>query len=502
MCCGLHADSDDAKRKRRERRAAMLSLLLFSPWKKLRPNIAMASHALGNYFDAVDLAMETGTISTALKSGVPIVGSMTCLIRASMIGGYQDAGHLIGRTPGNRMIARAESLAKQRAELVSGQMLKTSKRWLKANPSSDFALSSARAERAARFEAAQAYYDGMHQVLNGQDMLKSWFTTSDDPCEECLENEDEGPIPMEETFPSGDDAPLAHLNCFAGSVGVLASGTSRMYRRRFHGKVVVIDVPGYGEILCTPNHPILTRRGWVSAVELQQGDDLVQCIDEAAFKRLTARINPDDKQIESTFEDCFSAAEMTMHMRRVRVPSTAEEFHGDAGVDHEVDIVDVDSFLPDELHLMELEEGTEFGFVGRLDRGSLSAFMGLRALSDFIGRAFRSAYRIVGGFGHVFAFCFRSALPCYSLGVTSVTDRETDARESILKDGTGYAEARCDVLDCLASCMRFVKPAHLRVVEDWSSHVYNLETRNGWYLAGSIVAHNCECILSVSRTGE
>jgi len=173
----------------------------------------MASHDLGDYFDAVDLAMETGGLSTALKSGVPIVGSMTRLIRAAMIGGYQDGGNLLGRKPGNRMIARAESLAKQRAELVSGQMLKTSRKWLKANPSSDFALSSARAERAARFEAAQAYYSGLHQVLNGQEMMKSWWTTSDDPCEDCLENEDEGPIPMEETFPSGDDAPLAHLNC-------------------------------------------------------------------------------------------------------------------------------------------------------------------------------------------------------------------------------------------------------------------------------------------------
>jgi len=214
MCCGLRADSEDKKRRRRERKAAALaSLLLFSPWKKLRPNIAMASHDLGDYFDAVDLAMETGTISTALKSGAPIVGSMSRLIRASMIGGYQDAGHLIGRMPGNRLVARAESLAKQRAELVSGQMLKTSRRWLKANPSSDFALSAARADRAARFEASKAYYSGMHQVLNGQDMMKSWWTTSDAPCEECLENEDEGPIPMEETFPSGDDAPLLHLSC-------------------------------------------------------------------------------------------------------------------------------------------------------------------------------------------------------------------------------------------------------------------------------------------------
>jgi hypothetical protein len=36
----------------------------------------------------------------------------------------------------------------------------------------------------------------------------------DDDVEEiCQDNEDEGPIPIGETFSSGDDAPPAHNNC-------------------------------------------------------------------------------------------------------------------------------------------------------------------------------------------------------------------------------------------------------------------------------------------------
>lgn len=215
LCIGIHAeDAHDAEEKRKRRRRKYLAaLLLFAPWKKLRMQIAVAAHDFEGYFDAVDAALETGALSTALKSGAGTVGPLTRLIRASMIGGYQDGGTLIGISPGSRYEARALREAQRRAADVSGQMLKTSKKWLKADPSHEFALSSARAERAARFEAAKGYYTGLHQVLWGHGMMKEWVCLGDDPCEECLENEDAGPIAMEDVFPSGDFAPLLHLNC-------------------------------------------------------------------------------------------------------------------------------------------------------------------------------------------------------------------------------------------------------------------------------------------------
>jgi hypothetical protein len=212
--CSIYADDDDAERRRRaRRRRALEALLLFAPWRKLRMQIAVAAHDFGDYFDSVDAALETGTLSTALRSGVSTVGPLTRLVRASLIGGYQDGGNLVGLTPGSRYAERALQQAQDRAEEVSSQMLQTSKKWLKANPGNEFALSSARAERAAKFEAARGYYTGLHQALWGYGFRKGWLTTSDNPCEICLENEDEGPIPMEQDFSSGDWGPLAHLSC-------------------------------------------------------------------------------------------------------------------------------------------------------------------------------------------------------------------------------------------------------------------------------------------------
>jgi SPP1 gp7 family putative phage head morphogenesis protein len=43
---------------------------------------------------------------------------------------------------------------------------------------------------------------------------KEWSTSNEESvCEDCQANEDEGPIDLDDEFPSGDDAPVAHPAC-------------------------------------------------------------------------------------------------------------------------------------------------------------------------------------------------------------------------------------------------------------------------------------------------
>jgi len=51
---------------------------------------------------------------------------------------------------------------------------------------------------------------------------KQWITSPGNVCDECTENEDASPIPLEENFPSGDDAPPAHPNCRCAVTGARA----------------------------------------------------------------------------------------------------------------------------------------------------------------------------------------------------------------------------------------------------------------------------------------
>lgn len=53
----------------------------------------------------------------------------------------------------------------------------------------------------------------------GVNVKKEWDAT-DEPCPICQGNQAVGAIPLDATFPSGDDAPLAHPNCRCVLVGV------------------------------------------------------------------------------------------------------------------------------------------------------------------------------------------------------------------------------------------------------------------------------------------
>jgi len=212
----IHADDADEQRRRRLKRRALATILLMSPWKSLRLHIGMATHDLNDYFDSIDSVLDYKVMKDAMSlPGLKqkLNNSISKLVQAALIRGYDDGGSLVGRKAGSFYIADAKARASYRAQEISDQMNLTTKKWLAADPHNEFALSGQRAERAARYEAARGYYQGMMDATMGEGLLKSWVCLGDDPCEDCLANEEDSPIAMEEVFQSGDYAPLAHLSC-------------------------------------------------------------------------------------------------------------------------------------------------------------------------------------------------------------------------------------------------------------------------------------------------
>jgi hypothetical protein len=84
-----------------------------------------------------------------------------------------------------------------------------------ANIVGSTALSQERADLIARTEVFSLNNSVALETVKqtGAAMLKEWNTTSDDPCEGCLENESAGPIALDDDFPSGDGAPVLHPRC-------------------------------------------------------------------------------------------------------------------------------------------------------------------------------------------------------------------------------------------------------------------------------------------------
>ena len=54
--------------------------------------------------------------------------------------------------------------------------------------------------------------------------LKKIWVTDTDPCDECQANGDAGAIPIDDEFPSGDDAETAHPGCKCHTESVVEEG--------------------------------------------------------------------------------------------------------------------------------------------------------------------------------------------------------------------------------------------------------------------------------------
>jgi len=314
-------------------------------------------------------------------------------------------------------------------------------------------------------------------------------------CEGCIENADAREIEEDELFPSWDgfgpvDEPPLHPHCFAAGTLVTPGGrVTAQTQRWYSGKVVILGVPGVDDITVTPNHPILTRRGWVPAGLLTLSDEVLQCVRPLDAMRL---LYPDYEHVESMIEQVSSSPMMAGDVTRRSVPVTSEAFHGDGTEDTEVHVVGTTGALSN--YVLRVNEMNDLLIDGLLRYGGfpwLSLFLE-RPLTKLVMAALHASDGIVGGIG-------ATGTPLSGHGSVLQTDSVFDA--ALLKsqflpvandDGAGYSDALGDINHALASQVRFVKLGKVET-SDFSGHVYNLETQDGYYVANSIIVHNCTC---------
>jgi hypothetical protein len=85
-------------------------------------------------------------------------------------------------------------------------------------------MSTSRAETIATTEMADAMSQAFLKKLSNNDVEYKQWILGPDPCEVCIDNADASPIPVDEDFPSGDDAPPAHPNCVCALAGARGPG--------------------------------------------------------------------------------------------------------------------------------------------------------------------------------------------------------------------------------------------------------------------------------------
>lgn len=275
------------------------------------------------------------------------------------------------------------------------------------------------------------------------------------------------------------------INCIPAEEPVLLYAPALVaYRRWYGGDLTQLVTNSKEPLRCTPNHPVLTQRGWLAAHLVQVGDYLVETTPE----RISSSIgNPQrgDASAEEVFRSCLALG--VSH----RIAGAATRFHGDAG-DQQVDVVEVEwsLFLDNMAELAQV--GTEYA----LTLASQAAPALGHVPSDIIRfalaaqRSMSSARKTkaLGGGGLTHTELHRVAAAAY--WNASIEQHATN----------GSASATHLLGDTLLAQAVEVKTDHLRlrkveavVSRPWAGWVHNFETTTGWYQTRGLVVHNCRC---------
>lgn len=327
----------------------------------------------------------------------------------------------------------------------------------------------------------------------------------------------------------------AHPGCLPGDT-LISSGSriSAVSKRKYHGDMFVIRTSSGKQISATPNHPILTDAGFVSAENLNLGDNLI-C--DSGIDRVSL-VDENKNYIEARFEELFCSILKSSKMPPVSVPISSEDFHGD-GLDDEIAVIATNRKLLDERNSSLKKKESKFIFItrGRTDSSLKSCLCSLlnflfRLLSScrrnvrsmrpckslLLGRIFYPLNLLLSMITKLNSILFKRANYISSTGpepgcnsgssnagiveCKDFIDAGPDSRESPRWIGhsaatdcsvngiPGYAKLARHIIDGLSGPVAIDYVVDIRKI-DFSGHVYNLQSEDEYFIANGIITHNC-----------
>lgn len=329
----------------------------------------------------------------------------------------------------------------------------------------------------------------------------------------------------------GTPGGLCGANCVVEGTLVHGPEVAAAYRREYSGEVVTIRTRRNHEVTVTPNHPVLTTEGWVPAHLVHAGSHVFSaCMPDG----VPVGVGPYENDVPARIEDKFEALGDAFGVHTLL--GSAADFHGDGVADGDVDVVLVDGGLvgdgeshggeqaPDDGLLdaswfarlgLAVRPSDEVGvgtllppdsIVGGCTEGSSLVCRHARESRPHRGAPVLGGVSVLGetlAYDHVprahadrdFVLCHSGLVEPDDLGVVklepSPVGRKAELGEAVANDLPGDSELGRDGFEREPFVVEPDEVVSVDVNPFFRGHVYNLQTRNGWYFANSIVTHNC-----------
>jgi SPP1 gp7 family putative phage head morphogenesis protein len=363
-------------------------------------------------------------------------------------------------------------------------------------------MSFSQAQRIVQTESNRNYNQGHLDVYNeledlGIEARKQWVATLDKRTRDshgAMDGEyadDEGlfypgGVPAEAPGLSGD--PAEDINCIPADSIPIGIDIEKLYKRRYIGELAVIKTSRGNEIRVTPNHPILTTDGWIKANSIKIGDNVVGM----DFGRNGIGPNPDIKDIPPIAAEIFNLFSIMFPCKRSRcIP---EQFHGD-GRDSDVDIIGASGLLWN-----GIQSSIYKPFIKLVLSSSnpiLSILPSNSALFKFCLASLYAAHSIMRPFRKFRSLLWRSFGHSKIHGRGSSSNGDPVGVEDFSNWIARYAEF--DGKSFFGSTTKIFSDNVIGIeLIPYTGHVYNLQTKQGWYgvyhgNGNMSIVHNCRC---------
>jgi SPP1 gp7 family putative phage head morphogenesis protein len=420
-------------------------------------------------------------------------------------------------------------------------------KWMQKELEKSLDITKKKAEDIARTETSSALNAAAEQryAAAGITKVQLLITPSQNVCPYCAARN--GAV-----FDLGKLKVPLHVRCLLPGTVVSSPGANAGTSRQYDGPVVSIKTARGEELTVTPNHPILTDKGWIAAGLVNKSHHVFSSVDG---ERITNAIAPDKYNAPTLIEEVLASLGVLSCMVSSSMEGTAEDFHGDGIPNSKVSVVHPNSFLFDKgnpkagqhvchncfmpaardartllpfshsalnikgnrhiparimsrLHLVRALFNRHLAPLQRLSL-ALASQGDIRALKNvlnssaanikLLGKLENAAARLVHG-ANAFPYGGISHLESISeFGSDQSTMLSNSSRNASHFDF--MAESMGVELESTRSIFdRLPGQVHIdRVIETSVKHysglVHNIETKTGWYFANNIITHNCRCMI-------
>ena len=396
-----------------------------------------------------------------------------------------------------------------------------------------FGVSQYNAERLMITELSRVQTEAQRQSLERNGYDEYTFLAEGTACPVCraLNNK---VFKVAKMLP-GTNAPPMHPLCVFPNTKVISPDIEAMTRSLYSGCVVEIGTSDGARLTVTPNHIVLTARGWVRAKNLIKGDKV---INYSRGIKSVIESDPTDNDGIPTIEELFTSLLESGAVPAISMPISSEDFKGDAPSDGEIDIIFIDGKLRNKLNatlsqlvgdvllvgasesgevtlsrncsLAEQLAGLGLAADGIMSgsriaaillRGTLthSQLIGLRLPSDYDARLYKTAANDTSADIKLFGDGI-FAHPG-SIHISDLLDIKRDFNS--LKRNTASLETALDgrfcdsvgLCDFISAFSGFVTFDDIIFVTNkyYSGHVYDASSLSTLYIANGIITSNCRC---------